>query len=91
MTLQETLKQTESMTKQDFETLFFHVLRIASTKYNISFAPNKLIPSQNLTQEKDFEKENVIKKEKPVFGIWKNEISISDDFDAPLDDFKDYM
>ena len=86
MTLQETLKQTESMTKQDFETLFFHVLRIATTKYNISFTP-----SQSLLQKKDFEKGSIIKKEKPTFGIWKNEISISDDFDAPLEDFKDYM
>jgi prevent-host-death family protein len=28
---------------------------------------------------------------KPRFGSAKGKIKISDDFDAPLDDFKDYM
>lgn len=32
------------------------------------------------------------KKEiKPKFGSLKGKIKLSDDFDAPLDDFKDYM
>jgi DNA-damage-inducible protein J len=25
------------------------------------------------------------------FGVWKDKIWISDDFDAPIDDFKEYM
>jgi hypothetical protein len=25
------------------------------------------------------------------FGIWKGKIKIAEDFDAPLEDFKDYM
>jgi Protein of unknown function (DUF2281) len=33
--------------------------------------------------------------EKPAkrggFGIWKGKIKIADDFDEPLEDFKDYM
>lgn len=28
---------------------------------------------------------------KPVFGSLKGKIILSDDFDAPLDDFKEYM
>jgi Protein of unknown function (DUF2281) len=28
---------------------------------------------------------------KPKFGFGKYKVEISDDFDAPLDDFKDYM
>lgn len=31
------------------------------------------------------------KSRKPVFGSAKGKIKISDDFDAPLEDFKDYM
>ncbi len=31
------------------------------------------------------------KNKKPVFGSLKGKIKISDDFDAPLDNFKDYM
>lgn len=27
----------------------------------------------------------------PVLGLAKGKVSIPDDFDAPLDDFKDYM
>ena len=26
-----------------------------------------------------------------LFGVWKGEISMSDDFDEPLDDMQDYM
>jgi hypothetical protein len=26
-----------------------------------------------------------------LFGSWKNDMTVSSDFDAPLDDFKDYM
>ncbi|MBW4583400.1 MAG: DUF2281 domain-containing protein [Tildeniella nuda ZEHNDER 1965/U140] len=25
------------------------------------------------------------------FGVWKDKITIADDFDEPLEDFKDYM
>jgi hypothetical protein len=31
------------------------------------------------------------KTEKPVFGSLKGKIHLADDFDAPLEDFKDYM
>ena len=30
-------------------------------------------------------------KKVPVFGCAKGQFKIADDFDAPLDDFKDYM
>lgn len=26
-----------------------------------------------------------------LFGVWKGEIAMADDFDAPLEDMKDYM
>jgi uncharacterized membrane-anchored protein YjiN (DUF445 family) len=32
-----------------------------------------------------------IKKRKPKFGCAKGQIYISPDFDAPIDDFKEYM
>ena len=31
------------------------------------------------------------KKKKPKFGCLKGKIKISEDFDAPLEDFKEYM
>lgn len=46
MTLQETINQTKNMTKQEFETLFFHILQIATTKYNISFLPKNFMTKQ---------------------------------------------
>ncbi len=79
MLLTETLKQTEKMSKQEFQTLFFHVLQIASEKYNMGFVL------------KNIKKNNKNGKAKPIFGVWKNEISISDDFNEPLEDFNDYM
>lgn len=38
---------------------------------------------------KDPKKEGARKT--PVLGLAKGKVSIPDDFDAPLDDFKDYM
>lgn len=31
------------------------------------------------------------KEKRPVFGSFKGKIIMSDDFDEPLDDFKEYM
>jgi len=41
--------------------------------------------------EKSNKKNSQSKKEKPVFGSLKGKIHLSDDFDAPMDDFKAYM
>lgn len=30
-------------------------------------------------------------KPKPISGLLKGKVKIADDFDAPLDDFKEYM
>ena len=41
-----------------------------------------------------FEEANLEKKQKPVkrpFGILKGAFTLSEDFDEPLDDLKDYM
>ncbi len=37
MNLLETKKQVEQMNEQEFQSLFFHILKIANTKYNMSF------------------------------------------------------
>lgn len=39
---------------------------------------------------KRLKKEPPIKKKRPI-GLMKGQIWIADDFDAPLDDFKEYM
>ena len=41
--------------------------------------------------EKSNKKNSQSKKEKPVFGSLKGKIHLSEDFDAPMDDFKEYM
>jgi hypothetical protein len=50
------------------------------------------IPSEIVEKIKK-ELENVkIKRGKPVkFGGWEGKISMSDDFNAPIDDFEEYM
>ena len=44
-----------------------------------------------LRELKNNEKEKKASNRKKLYGIFKNQIVISDDFDAPLDDFKEYM
>ncbi|HCS21953.1 MAG TPA: hypothetical protein DIW47_15595 [Bacteroidetes bacterium] len=41
--------------------------------------------------EKTRKKKSVSMSEKPLFGSLKGKIHLSEDFDAPLDEFKDYM
>ena len=92
MTLTETIKQTEQMNKQDFQTLFFHMLQTAKTKYNMTFLLNDLMTGKNSLLKYDFENENEKTNRKDrVFGMLKGKIKISDDFDEPLECFNDYM
>ena len=44
---------------------------------------------ESLVQKNNSQKVN--KKANPVFGSLKGKIILSADFDAPLDDFKEYM
>ena len=41
--------------------------------------------------DKNKKKNAESKVEKPVFGSLKGKIHLSEDFDAPLDEFKEYM
>ncbi len=41
--------------------------------------------------EKTKKKKAESKIEKPVFGSLKGKIHLAEDFDAPIDEFKDYM
>jgi len=54
------------------------------------------LPPEKQAEVEDFVEflltKQVIKEEKkPVFGSFKGKIVMSDDFDEPLDDFKEYM
>ena len=92
-------EKIETMNKQEFQDLFFYILQIATTKYNISFSQKDTMIDNNITQKymasnfnKPLEGFENIKKEKPVFGCMKGMVKyMADDFDAPLDDLKDYM
>lgn len=46
---------------------------------------------ESLLEKAQIKSTEDIKLKKPVFGCAKGEFKLSDDFDAPLDDFKDYM
>jgi len=41
--------------------------------------------------EKTKKQKSESKAKKPIFGSLKGKIHLSEDFDAPLDEFKDYM
>lgn len=44
-----------------------------------------------LIKNNTYPSDNTDKRKDRVFGSLKGKIQLSDDFDAPLDDFKDYM
>lgn len=55
------------------------------------------LPSDLKSEVNDFidfllsKRKKALKKKSPKFGSAKGQIKISADFDAPLDDFKEYM
>ncbi len=58
MTLTETIRQTDQLNEQEFQTLFFHMLQTANTKYNMAFFLNSFMTNRNLLHKNDFEKES---------------------------------
>jgi hypothetical protein len=82
MTLIETIKETDKMSKQEFQALFFHMLQVANTKYKMSIFLNDF-------QEKE---QKILTEQKRKLGLFsKGTFVMSDDFNEPIDDFKDYM
>lgn len=51
-------EKIETLNKQEFQTLFFHMLQVATTKYGISFFPKGFITGKNTTQKYVFENES---------------------------------
>jgi hypothetical protein len=52
---------------------------------------SELIDYLDFLLTKQFSEKQPNKKRKPKFGCAKGKFIISDDFDAPLDEFKEYM
>ena len=84
MTYQQVIEQAETLSTDEQKNLLSYFF----LKY-LSPSQNNLI--QLFHSEHHFPKVENNKNEKPIFGIWKNEISISDDFNEPLEDFNQYM
>ena len=97
MTVQETIRQTSQMNRQDFQKLFFYVMQTANTKYKeFNFFDDFMIEKKYL-QKYDFEKQEnklllIKQKDKQTrkLGLLKGKIKIMPDFDEPLDCFNNY-
>ena len=91
MTLTETIKETEKMTKEEFKALFFYMLKTAITKYKKFHFLEDFMTGENPIREYDFEKEsNKVLKQKNK-RIWKSKGQI--DLKGELDDvnIRDYI
>ncbi len=88
MTVEQIIKQTETLTKDQKQQVAFYILfsNMSEDKRNnlmqLFFYENNEKSSKN----------NENPKEKPILGMFKGMVEyMADDFDAPLDDLKDYM
>ena len=66
-------------------------MNIKSLQAEIENLPPDLQKEVEIFLENLFKKEKDKNKPKPVFGSAKGEIIIFPDYDAPLEDFKEYM
>ena len=100
MTLQQIIKQTETFTtdqKQQLGYYFLYSTLNEDKKNNLMqmFLNIKDIDFEKkiiADNEKSIELSNQSEKETPVLGVFKGMVEyMADDFDAPLDDLKEYM
>lgn len=57
-------------------------------EHYLEFLAQKVSSPENSVLESKVE---YVKKERGGYGVLKGKIKMSDDFDAPLDEFKEYM
>ncbi len=105
MTVQEIVDKTNTLNQSDFLNYMYKLQQTAPEKYNLSiFLQNFETPEKTASNsfvverlfKKYSEQDNIYtenkKKEKPVLGVFRGMVEyIADDFNAPLDDLKDYM
>jgi len=99
MTIEQIIKETEKLTDEQKQQLIYYFLISTLDKdkkndliqflFHEDIITIKDIVSENI--EKFGEEFNQIKKEIPVFGVFKGKLQTPDDFNEPLVDFKDYM
>ncbi|MEK7432153.1 MAG: DUF2281 domain-containing protein [Cyanobacteriota bacterium] len=77
----------ENMKSQIFDYVEFLV-----NKYKLQQEQKKIIPKFDSNKTHDFDKSLEVQEERKIFGKLKGFVKyIADDFDEPLDDFKEYM
>ncbi|MFB2877671.1 DUF2281 domain-containing protein [Floridanema aerugineum] len=86
------LQNIEKMLHQFPESLqieVLHYVEYLGSKYVKQSNENVSdFPPEDNTQTSEKEQ---TKKRRDGFGIWKGKISMADDFDAPLEEFEEYM
>ncbi len=96
MTVHEIIKQTEAFTTEQKQQLGYYFL-ISTLKEDKRDSLMQLFYNINLYTPENFETENTDnkldnnKKQRKLGFLKGVEYYIADDFDAPLDDLKDYM
>ena len=99
MTVEQIIKEAEKLTDEQKQQLIYYFLisNLDKNKKNdlIQFLYQEdIIISKDIVSgnvEKSVKGLNQVKKATPVFGIFKGKLQTPDNFNEPLEDFKDYM
>ena len=90
MTVEQIIKQTETLTKDQKQQLAFYILFSTMSEDKRSDLLQLFFYENNFDSLK-ISKDKKKQKEKPVFGIFKDKLKTPDNFNEPLEDLKDYM
>jgi len=98
MTTEQIIKQVETLSPDEQKSLIsYFILRFLNPdknnlmqlfQYNTDFDISKYFTNENIDKSKDQLGQT---KEDRKPGFLKGKFYMADDFDAPLEDFKDYM
>ncbi len=101
MTIQTIIEESKKLSKEQKQQLGYYFLfstlnednrnnLMQFFQFNTDLDILQNLSSKDANRKK--ENSNEIEKETPVFGIFKGMVEyMADDFDAPLDDLKEYM
>lgn len=87
MTYQEIVKESNNLTSDQKQLLSYHLFSTLDKEKR-----NNILQLFYQTSNFDFSNiEQEEPKKERIFGMLKGKIKMSDDFDEPLEEFKDYM
>ncbi|MCL1819512.1 MAG: type II toxin-antitoxin system RelB/DinJ family antitoxin [Oscillospiraceae bacterium] len=83
--------RTEAELKTQAQRIFESIGLDLSTAVNLFLKQTVRANNLPFVVGTEYKAENIAQKREAQYGVWKGKYSLPENFDEPLDDFKEYM